>query len=136
MVGMLPGDKVVDVQVALLVDSNQPALVGRERNVLGSVHLGPCVDALAVQVPLADGLRLIEGPSNERLAVGRPETAAHRLIEPVEDPQTLSCLHVPPSVRAAEQSLPIVALRFVTYIRVPKLSSMIETATDKKSTVW
>lgn len=133
MVRMFPGDKVVDVQVALLVDGNQPAFVRRERDILSPVHLRPRIDALAVQVPLADGLRLIEGPSDERLTVGRPEAAAHRLIEPVENPQTLACLR--PTVSTRPSSFSIVVLRVSTYIRVPKLGSMIETTTDKKPTV-
>jgi hypothetical protein len=62
---VFPRVKVVNVQVALLIHGDQPALVRGERNILGSMRLRPRVDALPKQVPLAKRPGLIKGPRDE-----------------------------------------------------------------------
>jgi hypothetical protein len=83
VVQMLSGAEIVDVQLALLVHGYQPALIPREHKILGPVRSGPRMDALPMEVPLAYGLLLIKRPDDKRLAVGSPDTAANRLLKPV-----------------------------------------------------
>jgi hypothetical protein len=79
------------------------------------------MDALSKQVPLADCLRLVKRPGDERLTIGSPYTAADGLLKVAENPQTLAVL---------QGSVSIVGLGPVTrttYIGIPELRDVVDT---------
>ena len=95
IVQVLPRAIVVDMQSALFVHSDQPALIGREGNVLGSVRLRERVDAVPKRIPLAEGLALVERTRDECLPVCCPHTAAHWLAKLFKNPHAFSRLYQP-----------------------------------------
>lgn len=61
VVFQLPSDEVVNMEELPVVHGDEPLAVGRQSQVFGPVLLGPRVNPVAVQVPLAQRSVLVEG---------------------------------------------------------------------------